>query len=101
MMTGEDQHIEKKTLDDYYGYIRMGSGPGRPYNFHENREQLMKCLRQYCMQAKGGAEAAGKTKEVEKDREEFKGTITDVFQTCRQPDRAEKVVSESNQAALI
>ena len=45
MMTGEDQHIEKKTLDDYYGYIRMGSCPKRPYNFGENEGQLMKCLR--------------------------------------------------------
>ena len=49
ILTGEDQHIEKKTLDDYYGYIRMGSDLRRPYKFKENQYQLMKCLRQYCM----------------------------------------------------
>ena len=33
MLTGEDQHIEKKTLDDYYFHIKTGSDPRNPYDF--------------------------------------------------------------------
>ena len=50
--TGEDQHIEKKTLDDYYSYIRMGSDPKVDYNFSENQTEHMKCLRHFCLVSK-------------------------------------------------
>ena len=33
MITGEDQHIEKKTLDDYYGDIRLGADPKNTFDF--------------------------------------------------------------------
>lgn len=36
MATGYDQHIEKKTLDDYYGYIRAGTDPKNPFDFLHN-----------------------------------------------------------------
>ena len=36
MLTGEDQHIEKKTLDDYYAHIRAGNDAKNPYNFSAN-----------------------------------------------------------------
>ena len=32
-LTGEDQHIERKTLDDYYEKIKRGSDPNFLYNF--------------------------------------------------------------------
>jgi len=35
-LTGEDQHIEKKTLDDYYAHIRAGNNSDHPYNFSAN-----------------------------------------------------------------
>ena len=39
MITGENQHIEKKTLDDYYGYIRAGTDPKMPFDFKVNKEK--------------------------------------------------------------
>ena len=38
VLTGEDQHIEKKTLDDYYDKIKCGNDSDNPYNFRENQE---------------------------------------------------------------
>ena len=55
MLTGEDQHIEKKTLDDYYAHIRAGNDEKNPYNFSANQEELVKCLRKHCAQTKNMA----------------------------------------------
>ena len=52
MVTGEDQHIGVKTLDDYYDKIKCGSGPGNPYDFKENKDELVKCLRKHCVDIK-------------------------------------------------
>ena len=53
MLTGDDQHIEKKTLDDYYAHIRAGTDSRNPYNFSANQEELVKCLRKHCQETKG------------------------------------------------
>ena len=55
MLTGEDQHIEKKTLDDYYAHIRAGNDEKNPYNFSANQEELVKCLRKHCAETKNMA----------------------------------------------
>ena len=52
-LTGEDQHIEKKTLDDYYAHIRTGNDAKNPYNFSANQDELVKCLRRHCQETKG------------------------------------------------
>ena len=52
LVTGESQHIEKKTLDDYYGYIRMGSETKTLYDFKKNEQNLIKDLRTHCLDAK-------------------------------------------------
>ena len=52
MLTGEDQHIEKKTLDDYYFHIKTGSDPRNPYNFSENELEMVKYLRKHCQETK-------------------------------------------------
>lgn len=48
MITGEDQHIERKTLDDYYDKIKWGNDPNHPYDFSTHQEELMKHLRRHC-----------------------------------------------------
>ena len=45
MTTGENQHIEKKTLDDYYGYIRAGSDQKNPFDFVKNKDKNVSILR--------------------------------------------------------
>ena len=52
MITGEDQHVEKKTLDDYYGYIRVGKDPRSLFEFSENKDGLIKQLRTHCIKVK-------------------------------------------------
>ena len=52
LVTGVDQHIEKKTLDDYYGYIRKGNDPIYAYDFKSNRDEYMKALRSFCISKK-------------------------------------------------
>ena len=52
MVTGEDQHIAVKTLDDYYDKIKCGSDSANPYNFKENKDELIKCLRKHCVDLK-------------------------------------------------
>ena len=32
-LTGQDQHIERKTLDDYYDKIKWGIDKSNPYDF--------------------------------------------------------------------
>ena len=51
-VTGEDQHICVKTLDDYYDKIKCGSDANKPYNFKENKDELVKCLRKHCLEIK-------------------------------------------------
>lgn len=51
-LTGEDQHIEKKTLDDYYAHIRAGNNSDHPYNFSANQDELVKCLRKHCQETR-------------------------------------------------
>ena len=36
MLTGENQHIVKKTLDDYFLMIKCGNESSPPYNFCSN-----------------------------------------------------------------
>ena len=36
-LTGQDQHIERKTLDDYYDKIRWGNSKNNPYKFNEHQ----------------------------------------------------------------
>ena len=52
MMTGEDQHIEKKTLDDYYSHIKAGNDSSNPYNFSDNEFEMVKHLRKHCQDTK-------------------------------------------------
>lgn len=52
MITGEDQHIERKTLDDYYDKIKWGNDPNHPYDFASNQIELMKHLRRHCEEAR-------------------------------------------------
>ena len=40
MITGEDQHIERKTLDDYYDKVKWGDNIKNPYDFNLNANQL-------------------------------------------------------------
>ena len=46
-LTGEDQNIEKKTLDDYYDKIKWGDRVKNPYNFDENQNELTYHLRRH------------------------------------------------------
>ena len=39
IITGEDQHIERKTLDDYYDKIKWGDNTANPYDFNTNQNQ--------------------------------------------------------------
>ena len=48
MLTGEDQHIERKTLDDYFSCLKCGSESRPPYDFCSNQNELMKHLRKHC-----------------------------------------------------
>ena len=52
MLTGEDQHIEKKTLDDYYSHIKAGNDSSNPYDFSENELEMVKHLRKHCQDTK-------------------------------------------------
>ena len=52
VMTGEDQHIEKKTLDDYYSHIKAGNDSLNPYNFTANEFEMVKHLRKHCQDTK-------------------------------------------------
>ena len=47
-LTGEDQNILKKTLDDYYDKIKWGDIVTNPYNFSANQDQLTTHLRRHC-----------------------------------------------------
>ena len=47
MLTGEDQHIEKKTLDDYYCYIKAGLDPENPFDFAKNKNNSLSSLRRH------------------------------------------------------
>ena len=49
MVTGENQHIEKKTLDDYYGYIRAGRDPRNRFDFKLNKDKNLSALRKHCI----------------------------------------------------
>lgn len=48
MITCEDQHIEKKTLDDYYSYIKLSSDPKNPFDFVKFKEDDYGSLRKHC-----------------------------------------------------
>ena len=48
IITGEDQHIERKTLDDYYDKIKWGDNTANPYDFNANQNQLTQHLRRHC-----------------------------------------------------
>ena len=64
MLTGVDQHIEKKTLDDYYGYIRSAYEAERPFDFRKHSNKNISALRKHCLKLKQQAEAealAGKS----------------------------------------
>ena len=50
MITGEDQHIRVKTLDDYYDKIKIGNYSD--YKFKENKDELVKWLRIHCTEVK-------------------------------------------------
>ena len=50
MVTGEDQHICVKTLDDYYDKIKTGEDSD--YDFKENKDELVKWLRVHCNEVK-------------------------------------------------
>ena len=45
-VTGEDQHISVKTLNDYYDKIKTGKDS--EYNFKANKDELVKELRDHC-----------------------------------------------------
>ena len=46
-LTGEDQNIEKKTLDDYYDKIKWGDDSENPFDFDLNRDKLTYHLRRH------------------------------------------------------
>ena len=50
MFTGEDQHIEKKTLDDYFSYIKAGIDPKNPFDFKKNKDKSLSLLRKHSQQ---------------------------------------------------
>ena len=52
LVTGQDQHIARKTLDDYYEKIKCGQHPVRPYDFKLNCDQPIKHLRRHCEETK-------------------------------------------------
>ena len=52
MLTGEDQHINVKTLDDYVNKIKLGADAKNPYNFGENKDALVACLRKHCLETR-------------------------------------------------
>ena len=56
MVTGEDQHIYVKTLDDYYEKIKTGNDSD--YNFKENKDELVKWLRMHCSEVKAVSKQA-------------------------------------------
>ena len=47
-LTGECQHIEKKTLDDYFDKIKWGDDTKNIYDFSLNRNESVKHLRKHC-----------------------------------------------------
>ena len=52
MLTGEDQHIQGKTLADYYDKIIWGSDIEKPYDFLKSEGKLIKHLRRHCKQTR-------------------------------------------------
>lgn len=52
LITGEAQHIARKTLDDYYEKIKCGNFANRPYNFDINQNEPIKHLRRHCEETK-------------------------------------------------
>ena len=48
LITLEDQHIEKKTLDDYYSYIKLSSDLKNPFDLFKNKDENYGVLRKHC-----------------------------------------------------
>ena len=46
-ITQEDQHIERKTLDDYWRYFRDGTDPKNPFDFATNLNNDFSLLRKH------------------------------------------------------
>ena len=61
ILTGESQHIEKKTLDDYYGYVKSGHSFTIPYEFNKNKDKPIKLLRSHCISTKIEKQQSGKS----------------------------------------
>ena len=54
LITGENQHIEGKTLTDYQDKIICGSALSNPYNFHKYQGKFVKHLRRHCKKTRTG-----------------------------------------------
>ena len=51
-VTGENQHIEKKTLDDYYAFIKLAGDPSVKFDFTANKDKEYGVLRKLCLEKK-------------------------------------------------
>ena len=47
VVTSENQHIEKKTLDDYWSYIKAAFDPKNPFDFKANKDKEYAVLRNH------------------------------------------------------
>ena len=47
-VTGMDQNIYIKTLDDYHDKIKWGTNPEHPFDFEKNKYNPVRDLRQHC-----------------------------------------------------
>ena len=47
LITHADQHIEKKTLDDYYKYIRLCSDPKCNFDLRRNKNKDVALMRKH------------------------------------------------------
>ena len=47
LVTGIDQHIEKKSLDGYYSHIKAANDPSNPFDFSRNKYEEWKLVRKH------------------------------------------------------
>ena len=50
IVTQENQHIEKKTLDDYWSFIKLALDPKNPFDFEAYQDKEYSYLRNHTKQ---------------------------------------------------
>ena len=79
-MTSEDQHIEKKTLDDYWLHVKSACNPEDPFDLKANLEGDYGLLRKHRM--KNSAKKAKKAEDINCQYSNFESpeitTISDI-----------------------